>query len=179
MDEKRDELKAFHQDPNRTTAGLYANCRPKFIRWGQENHRTGTHDLADIFQQAVIIMVLNIESGRLSILTGTLCTYLFGIGKKLLQALFRKQKRIDMPGDDFLPPPGENDPGTEKKIIEQQEKDSLWAEVDALGEPARSILILTYKEGMNSQEIADILGYASADVVRQLRKRCLDKMRKS
>jgi hypothetical protein len=32
---------------------------------------------------------------------------------------------------------------------------------------------------MNSQEIADILGYASADVVRQLRKRCLDKMRKS
>jgi RNA polymerase sigma-70 factor (ECF subfamily) len=178
MDEKRDELKAFQENPNRATAGLYAGCRPKFLRWGQEHHRAGVHDLADIFQQAVVIMVLNIESGRLTTLTGTLCTYLFGIGKKLIQALIRKQKRLTMPGDENLPLPGENDPGIESQIIKNQEKDRLWAEVDALGEPARSILILTYKEGMNSQEIADVLGYASADVVRQLRKRSLDKMRK-
>jgi len=178
MDEKRDELKEFHQNPNRTTAGLSANCRPKFIRWGQENHQTGAQDLADIFQQAVIITVLNIESGRLVHLVGTLCTYLFGIGKKLIQAFIRKQKRTFMPGDENLPPPNESGPSTETQIIEQQENDSLWAEVDALGEPCRSILILTYKEGMNSQEIADVLGYASADVIRQLRKRCIDKLRK-
>lgn len=179
MDDTRDELKAFHQDPNRSTAGLYAGCRPKFLRWGQDNHRAGVHDLADIFQQAVVIMVLNIESGRLTTLTGSLCTYLFGIGKNLIQAFVRKQKRVAMPGDEFLPLPDENDPGIESRVIEEQEKNRLWAEVDALGEPSRSILILTYKEGMNSQEIADVLGYASADVIRQLRKRCLDKMRKS
>ncbi len=179
MDDKRDELQAFHQSANRTTAGLYANCRPKFLRWGQENHRTGAHDLADIFQQAVIIMVLNIESGRLTTLTGTLCTYLFGIGKKLIQALLRKQKRVVIPGDELLPLPSESDPGTETQIIEKQENDRLWAAVDALGEPSRSIIILTYKDGLSSQEIADVLGYASADVVRQLRKRSLDKMRKS
>jgi len=179
MDDKRDELQAFHQNPNQTTAGLYAVCRPKFLRWGQENHRTGVHDLADIFQQAVVIMVLNIESGRLSTLTGTLCTYLFGIGKKLIQALLRKQKRVSMPGDELLPPPRENDLGMEARIIEEQETNRLWADVDALGEPSRSILVLTYKEGLNSQEIADVLGYASADVVRQLRKRCIDKLRKS
>ena len=92
MDEKRDELKEFHHNPNRTTAGLYVNCRPKFIRWGQDNHRTSAHDLTDIFQQAVIIMVLNIESGRLAELAGTLCTYLFGIGKNLIQAFLRKNK---------------------------------------------------------------------------------------
>lgn len=179
MDEKRDELKEFHHNPNRTTAGLYVNCRPKFIRWGQENHRTSMHDLTDIFQQAVIIMVLNIESGRLTTLIGTLCTYVFGIGKKLIQALVRKQKRVIIPGDEALPVPDENDPGAETRIIEEQDRNRLWAAVDALGEPCRSILILTYREGMNSQEIADVLGYASADVVRQLRKRCLDKMRKS
>ncbi len=158
MDEKRDELKEFQDNPNRKTAGLYAGCRPKFIHWGQENHRVGAHDLADMFQQAVIITVLNIESGRLVNLTGTLCTYLFGIGKKLIQAFLRKQKRTFMPGDENLPTPGESDPGTETQIIEQQE---------------------TYKENLNSQEIADVLGYASAEVVRQLRKRCLDKLRKS
>lgn len=178
MSEKRDELQEFQQNPNRTTAGLYANCRPKFISWGQENHRISAHDLADIFQNAAVITVLNIESGRLNTLVGTLCTYLFGIGKKLIQAFIRKHKRIVMPGDEGLPAPGENDPGTETQMIEQQEDAQLWNMVNALGEPCRSILILTYQEGMNSQEIADVLGYASADVVRQLRKRCLDKMRK-
>ena len=54
MDDKRDELQAFHQNPNRTTAGLYAVCRPKFLRWGQENHRTGAHDLADLVFQDVL-----------------------------------------------------------------------------------------------------------------------------
>lgn len=179
MDEKRDELKEFQDNPNRKTAGLYAGCRPKFIHWGQENHRVGAHDLADMFQQAVIITVLNIESGRLVNLTGTLCTYLFGIGKKLIQAFLRKQKRTFMPGDENLPTPGESDPGTETQIIEQQENDRLWSKVNALGEPCHSILVLTYKENLNSQEIADVLGYASAEVVRQLRKRCLDKLRKS
>jgi RNA polymerase sigma-70 factor (ECF subfamily) len=177
MDEKRDELREFQRDQNRTLAKLYADCRPKFIRWGKDNHRIGVHDLADIVQNAVLIMVLNIESGRLTNLVGTLCTYIFGIGKNLIQAFLRKQKRMDMPGDENMPLTGESDPSTETRIIEEQEHSLLWASVDALGEPSRSILILTYKEGMTSQEIADVLGYASAEVVRQLRKRCLNKMR--
>ena len=49
--------------------------------------------------------------------------------------------------------------------------------MNALGEPCRAIIHLTYVEGMTGQEIADVLGYASADVVRQLRKRCLDRLR--
>lgn len=179
MNEKRDELNEFQRDPNRVLARLYAECRPKFLRWGKENYKIGAHDLADIFQTAVVILVLNIESGRLVNLVGTLSTYVFGIGKNLMQAFLRKQKRMDMPGDEKMPQPFENDPGVENEIIEQQENSRLWGSVDALGEPCRSILILTYKEGLNSQEIAEILGYASAEVVRQLRKRCLDKMRKS
>jgi DNA-directed RNA polymerase specialized sigma subunit len=63
-------------------------------------------------------------------------------------------------------------------MIAQQTEEQLWAKVDALGEPGRSLLVLTYREGLNSQEIADVLGYATPEVVRQLRKRCLDKLRK-
>ena len=179
MNEKRDELVEFRHDPNRVTAGIYAECRPKFIRWGRENHSVGTHDLADIFQNAIVIMVLNIESGRLAELAGTLCTYLFGIGKNLIQAFLRKNKRISMPGGENLPKITETDPGAETQMIEKQDNDDLWAKVNALGEPCRSILILTYKEAMSSQEIAEVLGYASPDVVRQIRKRCIDRLRKN
>lgn len=178
MNGKQDELDDFRKNPNAATAGIYKNCRPKFIGWGKENTRTSTHDLDDIFQNAVLIMVLNIESGRLTELVGTLCTYLFGIGKKLIQAFRRKQGRIGLPGDEAFPITKETDPGTEARLIAEQEDELLWGKVDALGEPCRSLLILTYREGLNSQEIAEVLGYASPEVVRQLRKRCLDKLRK-
>lgn len=69
------------------------------------------------------------------------------------------------------------DSGIETTMIATQEKEQLWSKVDALGEPARSLLVLTYQEGLTSQEIATVMGYASPDVVRQLRKRALDKLR--
>lgn len=178
MNGKQNELDDFRNNPNRVSAGLYAKCRPKFIGWGKENTRISAHDLADIFQNAVIILMLNLESGRLSELVGTLCTYLFGIGKNLIQAFRRKHGRIGLPGDEAFPITTETDPGAEAQIIAQQSDEQLWAKVDALGEPSRTLLILTYREGLNSQEIADVLGYASPEVVRQLRKRCLDKLRK-
>lgn len=178
MNGKQNELDEFRQNPNGVSVGLYHKCRPKFIGWGKENTRTSAHDLADIFQNAVIIMMLNLESGRLTELVGTLCTYLFGIGKNLIQAFRRKQGRIGLPGDEAFPITRETDPGAESQMIAQQEEANLWAKVDALGEPSRSLLILTYREGLNSQEIAEVLGYASPEVVRQLRKRTLDKLRK-
>jgi RNA polymerase sigma factor (sigma-70 family) len=178
MNGKQNELDDFRKNPNGVSAGLYTQCRPKFIGWGKENTRTSNHDLADIFQNAVIIMMLNLESGRLTELAGTLCTYLFGIGKNLIRAFRRKQDRMGLPGDEAFPITRESDPGAEAQMIAQQTEEQLWAKVDALGEPGRSLLVLTYREGLNSQEIADVLGYATPEVVRQLRKRCLDKLRK-
>jgi RNA polymerase sigma factor (sigma-70 family) len=177
MSDKQDELKEFQQNPNRTAGKLYSDCRPKFVGWGRENARLDGHDLADIFQNAVLIAVLNIESGRLSELAGTLCTYVFGICKNLIQAFNRKRSRTTLPGEEFMPQTMDVDSGIETTIIAAQEKEQLWSKVDALGEPARSLLILTYREGLTSQEIADVMGYASPDVVRQLRKRAIDKLR--
>lgn len=177
MSDSRDELKEFQTSPNRTSARLYSDCRPKFLGWGKENSKLNSHDLADIFQNAVVIAVLNIESGRLTSLVGTLCTYVFGICKNLIQAFLRKSHRTFLPGDELLPAQHGSDPGMEAQIIEKQETQNLWAKVDSLGEPGRSLVILTYQEGMTSQEIAEVLGYSGADVVRQLRKRALDKLR--
>ncbi|MCC7465428.1 MAG: sigma-70 family RNA polymerase sigma factor [Saprospiraceae bacterium] len=177
MNGKQSELDAFRDNPNKVVTGLYQNCRPKFIGWGKDATRTSVHDLADIFQNAVMIMILNLESGRLTVLIGTLCTYLFGIGKNLIQAFRRKQSRVGLPGDEAFPVFIESDTGTEEAMIAKESDAMLWARVDALGEPGRSLLILTYRDGLNSQEIAEVLGYASPEVVRQLRKRCLDKLR--
>ena len=172
-----DELNDFRQDPNQGSGALYRNCQPKFLRWAKDYSRLQEDDLRDLFQNAVIIMLLNLESGRLAQLTGSLCTYVFGIAKNLIQAFRRKHGRTDLPGELPNENPGDQEITAEERLIKEQDDQRLWSRVDGLGEPCRAIIHLTYVEGMTGQEIADVLGYASADVVRQLRKRCLDRLR--
>ncbi|MCA0238975.1 MAG: sigma-70 family RNA polymerase sigma factor [Bacteroidetes bacterium] len=173
MNGPHDELALFRRDPDEGSKTINATCRPKFIRWGLENHSINGADLEDIFQNAFILMMQNIQAGRLIQLTGTLCTYLFGVGKNLIRAFLRRHKRTNWLGDDPLPDTtsGAQMYTAEAGMMWQQTSDTLWQEVDALGDPGRSILILTYREGLSAQEIADVMGYASAEVVRQLHKR--------
>lgn len=172
MNGPHDELADFQRDPEGGSKQLNTHCRPKFIRWGIDNHSIDGTDLEDIFQNAFILVMQNIQAGRLTELSGTLCTYLFGVGKNLIRAFLRRYRRTDWLGEKTAPEtPGNNQAAADISMMSQQSSDTLWEEVEALGEPGRSILILTYKEGMSAQEIADVMGYASAEVLRQLHKR--------
>ena len=172
MNGTNDELEDFRRDPDGGSKGINTDCRPKFIRWGIEKHSIDGADLEDIFQNAFLLMMHNIQSGRLTELTGTLCTYLFGVGKNLIRAFLRKHRRTDWLGHNAPPEvPDSVQVAADISLMSRQTSDNLWKDVDELGEPGRSILILTYKEGLSAQEIADVMGYASAEVVRQLHKR--------
>lgn len=173
MNGTNDELEDFRRNPDGGSRAINANCRPKFIRWGLDHHSIDGSDLEDIFQNAFLLMMQNIYAGRLTQLTGTLCTYLFGVGKNLIRAFLRRHRRTNWMGDDS---PQETDNGdapetADNLLMWQQTSDTLWKEVDALGEPGRSLVILKYKEGLSAQEIAEVMGYANAGVVRQLLKR--------
>ncbi len=173
MNGTHDELEDFRRNHEGSSKAINANCRPKFIRWGLDHHSIDGADLEDIFQNAFLLMMLNIQAGRLTQLTGTLCTYLFGVGKNLIRAFLRRHRRTNWLGEDF-PPESDNghSPDTADNVLMwQQTSDTLWKEVDALGDPSRSLVILKYREGLSAQEIAEVMGYANAGVVRQLLKR--------
>ncbi len=172
MNGPHDELADFRRDPEGGSKTINTHCRPKFIRWGIEHHSIDGADLEDLFQNAFLLMMHNIQAGRLTELTGTLCTYLFGVGKNLIRAFLRKHRRTDWLGQNAPPEVPDNvQVAADISLMSRQTSDNLWKEVDELGEPGRSILILTYKEGLSAQEIADVMGYASAEVLRQLHKR--------
>jgi RNA polymerase sigma-70 factor (ECF subfamily) len=179
MNGPQDELEDFRRDPDGGCARLYAQCRPKFIGWGISNHGLAEADLDEVFQKALIIALQNIREERLTVLNGTLCTYLFGVGKKLILALLRKRGKTLLLGDEPVPTTyggGTAAPAPDGALIAAASAEQLWKEVDALGEPCRSILLLTYKEGMTAEEIAEVLGYSGADTVRQIRKRCVSNL---
>lgn len=173
MNGTNDELADFRRNPEEGSKAINTHCRPKFIRWGLEHQSIDGADLEDIFQNAFVLMMLNIQAGRLTQLTGTLCTYLFGIGKNLVRAFRRRHRRMNWMGDE-TPAEPDSDAHQERAdhlMMWNETSDTLWKEVDALGDPGRSLIILKYKEGLSAQEMADVMGYASPEVVRQLLKR--------
>ena len=157
----------------------YASCRKKFIGWavgfvrGTSGQRLSEHDLVDLYHDAIYIMLRKIDLGILTELTVAPCTFLIAIGKFTIPAWLRRRGRTQLPGDENLI----REEGTELSPEEITLLAELWNEVESLDEPGRTLLHLTYKLGLSSKEIAELMGYASEDVVRQLRYRAMKELR--
>lgn len=171
------ELEAIRLHPEEAMTRIYREHRAVFIRWARSWSRLSDPDLADVFQDCCIILLKNIRTGRLSVLTASVQTYLFGICKKLLTAEQRRSRRITFPGEENLQPLESLDLGAEHRTIANEDITHIENALARLGEPCHRLLRLTFYERWRSAKIADEMGYASADVVRTQRGRCLDKLR--
>ena len=157
----------------------YASCRKKFIGWAvgwvrsTSGKRLDEHDLVDLYHDAIYIMLRKIDLRTMTELTVAPCTFLIAIGKYIIPAWVRRRGRTDLPGDENL----KREEGTEFSPEEKLLLAELWEEVESLDEPGRTILYLTFKLGLSSKEIAELMEYASEDVVRQLRYRAMKELR--
>lgn len=171
------ELEALRLQPDEAMTRIYREHRTAFIRWAQGWTRLTEPDLADVFQDCCVALLKNIRTGRLTVLTASVRTYLFGIGKNLLNERLRATARTSFPGEERLRLPDDFDLGAEHRMLLNEEEKRLQNALARLGEPCHRLLCLTFYEGMRSAEIAAAMGYASDEVVRTQRKRCLDKLK--
>ncbi|MFN4253517.1 MAG: RNA polymerase sigma factor [Saprospiraceae bacterium] len=171
------ELDALRLQPDEAMTRIYREHRTAFIRWAQGWTRLNEPDLADVFQDCCVVLLKNIRTGRLTVLTASVRTYLFGIGKNLLNARLRSAARTTFPGEENLRFPADFDLGVEHRMVLNEEEKRLQTALAHLGEPCHRLLRLTFYEGMRSAKIAADMGYASEEVVRTQRKRCLDKLK--
>ncbi|MDX2245869.1 MAG: sigma-70 family RNA polymerase sigma factor [Bacteroidia bacterium] len=138
--------------------------------------RCDTADAEDIFMDAMLIFRENILSEKLIQLTN-IKTYMFGICWNLWRDLNRAKAKWGHP---------ENE--TERQVfliaahdpqMEEDEKDFVLHRMkevkDALsrlGEKCRQLLTYVYVEERSQKEIAEIMNFASPEVVKVTRHRC-------
>lgn len=170
-------IEDFLQQPEETMRSIYRQHREVFFGWARNHTPFNEDDLADLFQECVIIFCQNVRKQRLTELTSSVRTYLFGIAKNLIQAKLRTNDRMSFPGEENLIFPLDFDLGAESQMIEHEEIERITRAIGQLSQPCQQILKLTYFEQMKSAAIATILKYSSEEVVRVQRKRCLDKLR--
>ncbi len=144
------------------------------IVWLQKEFGLTADDAMDIFQMSVIALYDNVTTGRLSILTSTLQTYLYSIARhKAMEHLRAQKKYVDVDS-------------VQRIIIDLSDtSDYTHREVqltlacrslEDLGEPCQSLLIHYYYQDKSMDEITDIMGYKNTDTTKNQKYKCLKRL---
>ena len=146
----------------------------------------------DIYQDSCIALITNIRNGKLTELTTSLSSYLLQICKYQATHLFREQERIKFfENDDFSKVRSDidsaddnfNDDCIDEILNLIDDEDHLYDEVldqaedlvQHLPEPCHTLIWGKFWEKLSHNELANMLGYRSANVSKTQLSRCLDR----
>lgn len=157
-----------------TLAELYKSYRTEFISWLIKNYRCSMEEAKEAFQSSVITLYENVIHGKLTTLNSSIKTYLFAIGKNKLSELRKASQRYT----DFEST--SNNPVWETGDYQANEMDLRRVEksLGMLGEPCKTLLELYYYKKSSMPEIAEVLQYKNADTAKNLKYKCLQRLRK-
>lgn len=165
------DIKAGKEEALKT---LYRDYQPAFLVWAAKRFQLSEDDLQDVFQDVVIIFYKNVRSGKLEVLTSSLKTYLYGIGKNLLLKKSAKQQKTTPLEDYDLPP-------IEMKLLYHIEQNHqqvvLQTAFEQLKDNCRQILTLFYYKRYSTEAIMHTMNYRNTETVRSRKLQCLKALR--
>lgn len=160
------------EDSNKVLGDVYTECRASCVHWllGRDN-KHDVESAKDIFTEAVLILFDNAERGRIKPSSVQVKTYLTTICRNLQSTWFTREGFVlDEPFDGIIEQIAEDNP--DAALERERVLTALETAVAQLEEPCASLIRLFYYEKLSLKQIAEKLGYASADVTRQLVYRC-------
>ncbi|MCO6359299.1 RNA polymerase sigma-70 factor (ECF subfamily) [Roseivirga pacifica] len=156
---------------------IYKTYRPSFINWIVYTHKCSKDEAIDIYQYSIITLYENVIDKSVEEMNDAgIKTYLFSIGKNKLLSDTRRQSKFTY--QDSL---DEND------LIEVIDSPSsnrgerlrrLEKIIQELGSPCADILKLFYFNNLSTEEIADVLDYKNGNTVKNLKYKCLQRVKK-
>ena len=164
------------KDSEEALKEVYNKYRKEFFLWAVRKHSCSVDDAKDVFQQTIVIFYENVRSGKVTELTSHVKTYLFSIGKNKMLELMRQKKKLPVHFDDVTYFDAEQidddlDDGYEKKIR------NIELCLEELGNPCKKILQQYYYHKKSMIEISEILDYKNSDTVKNLKYKCLQRLR--
>lgn len=158
---------------------VYEQNRIKFLYFA---HKYGLEEeeSVDVYQDSYIAFYQNVLSGKLEVLTSTLSTYLFGIGKFLIMKRLEKNKR-SVRSEKILKVVGADPSMVSDWDLEDgaltREQQLLKEHFSGLGAQCQKLLTMFYYRGLTIREIIKAGGYSNENVVKSQKSRCLKTLR--
>lgn len=166
--------KSFQEKGSLALNDIYRSYREEFISFGRK-YELDDDEILDVYQDAIIVFYENVQSGKLSVLTSSLKTYLFSIGKYSIYNLQKKKKKTVSFEKEHL----ENiDLGAIHQIYESDTKVlALQKALNNIGENCRKVLTLFYYHSYTIEAIMHEMDYKNENVVRSHKSRCLKNLK--
>lgn len=155
---------------------IYKNHQRGFLSWAVYKFNISSDEAKDIFQDSVIVLMQNINDGKMKNEAPQIKSYLYGIAKNKINDGFRKNKNI-MPLNDFdlkfLMQDNELEEKTEKEFLILHIEKSLIA----LGNPCNDLLIKYYFENKPFKLIAVEMNYSNEDSAKTSKLKCIKRLK--
>lgn len=129
----------------------------------------------DIYQEAFITLFENAATGKLTALTSSLKTYVFGIANFKMLAFHRKNKKhVNL--DPAIDIKEETTISLENETLSNSQT-QLFNALQELGARCKNMLHLFYLDGLTIKEIMEVEDYSSENTVKAQKSRCLKQLK--
>lgn len=157
----------------RTIQKVYNEFKPEFMLFAKR-YELDESCLLDVYQDAIIALCENARKGTIDNLTSSLKTYFFAIGKYMVFAKLKENKKslphVDINNLEFE----WNDYSEEKNNLYVLQLQQGFAK---MGEQCKRILELFYYEGKNLDQITELMNYDNKDVAKSQKSRCIKSLK--
>ncbi|AHM59364.1 sigma-70 family RNA polymerase sigma factor [Flammeovirgaceae bacterium 311] len=155
---------------------VYEEFREEFVTWMRKTYVCSEEEAVEIYQVSVVILYENILSGKLQELNSSIKTYLFAIGKN--KFLERSRHNLKFIHDWNFNQEEDTAEAADHHDQREQNIDTVMACLDRLGDKCKEILQLYYYQNLSMEEIALSQKYKNAATVKNLKFKCLSRLRK-
>lgn len=156
---------------------FYNSQRSYFFSWALKRFDLDEDNIADIYQDAVIVLYKNIVQGKTGHVKGTVVEYLFGIAKKLTLKKSIKLKKTFLTENVNSNDEGVLESESWDKFEKHELKEKLKEALSSVGENCKEIISLYYLQRYNLEEISEIMNYDNAGVVKSRKYQCMKKIK--
>jgi len=152
-----------------------------FIDEGSRKYNLNYDDSFSAYSDAVLSAIHNIVENRFDG-RSSIKTYLYQIFSNKCIDLIRKnttnkqQVHKTMPVADIISQLPDNAKNTIERLVTNELKANIKKQLEAIGQKCKELLLM-FEDGLTDREIAELLSYSNAAVVKTTRLRCLDKLR--
>ncbi|WP_299271869.1 sigma-70 family RNA polymerase sigma factor [uncultured Psychroserpens sp.] len=156
---------------------VYSAHRLDFINFAKK-YPIVEEDIIDVYQDAIIALRDSAIKGHVDTIKSELKTYLFSIGKYIIYAKLKQQRKVHLVEDHFDFNKNESIEMIDffnQELTKEQEQ--LHAAFQTLGQKCKDVLTLFYYRGFNLEDIMNELNYNSKDVVKSQKSRCLKSLK--
>ncbi|MCB0704635.1 MAG: sigma-70 family RNA polymerase sigma factor [Saprospiraceae bacterium] len=165
-------VEALLNNNHKLVAAIYEQYFPR-IRALIEKNSGNEEDAYDIFQEGLMVIYAKAKQPDFQ-LTSSFYSFLYGICSRLWLKVLRKKRTAGVTLDEELE--FKDDFNFEDAIFHREKRKLIREKFGQLKERCQQILNLTLQEGKSHLEVAEIMGFANANVAKKEKSKCRSKL---